>query len=1099
MSRDVLEVFSAAVEIDDTGERAAYLDRACGGDAELLRKVADLLAVHEEIDGLDGFFDGAGVENSAATDDVGGQVGRYKLLEKIGEGGWGTVYRAEQTEPVRRQVALKIIKLGMDTRQVIARFEAERQALAMMDHPNIARVFDAGATETGRPFFVMELVRGIRITDYCDRHRLTMAQRLELFISVCQAVQHAHQKGIIHRDLKPSNILVSPEDGKPVPKVIDFGVAKATEDVHLTDMTLVTRVGMFIGTPAYMSPEQADFSEAGVDTRTDIYALGVLLYELLTGQTPFDSETLMKAGVDEMRRTLREQDPQKPSTRLRQLAPDTVATVSGQRQSEHRRLVAQVQGDLDWIALRAMEKDRTRRYETANGLAADVRRFLDNEPVTARPPSAVYTFSKWARRNRATFIGSAAVLAALVLGIIVSAWQAVRATHAEHEQRELRTAADAARNEAFTRAYAADMKATSIALAEGNLGQANALLDRYLPVKGQPEVRGFEWSVLRSRAAGDEIASFDQTGINAGIVIAPDNSWVAAAVKYGDVTVWDTATGRLLHTFPALKKREPRRAITLSPDGSLLAYSSDDSILVRRTDNWELQREIPGRANVILFSPDGRLAWGAEDGIHFLAAQTFEKDFDLPDIALDGSSLLSFTADGSKLGVQARRTFFDVWDVPTRTRLTHIDQSYPSAGISPDGRLAALGTSNGVLVLWDLGTGKEIAKTQAHASWLMDVTFSADSKQLLTAGGDQTVRLWDLTAPEPLAKEAGSWRGHWNEVWNVAFSRDGTRIVTGGKDARVKLWTAQPPRPHIIDVPIPGDSVHAGFFSDGSRFRIKMPDRILFFTVTDASPAGEWLIPAEFELQHEYMSGDRVLMCNRDGRVVMHALPAGERVHEIACTEQPAASVAGFTRDGRTLATLRKSSDTIDLWNFETGAWLCALPGYLHSRGTPVYDRVSFSPDGRRIAYTAVDTKVNIFDLPSRAVVQALGGFTWHLYGAAWSPDGRALVTSSWDGSVIVWNPENGTRALPVLRGHFAGVRTLTFSADSRTLVTHGGESTIRFWNLATGTEVLTLEDADAFWKCPISPDGRTLLWRRSSDSVFQLEHLSSGPMPDWR
>src|SRR5213075_3168344 len=344
-------------------------------------------------------------------------IGRYKILEKIGEGGFGAVYVAEQREPVKRRVALKIIKLGMDTRQVVARFEAERQALALMDHPNIAKVFDAGATETGRPFFVMELVRGIRITDYCDRHQLPTRERLDLFINVCHAVQHAHQKGIIHRDLKPSNILVADHDGVPVPKVIDFGIAKATTDQPLTDKTLFTAFEQFIGTPAYMSPEQARMSGLDLDTRTDIYSLGVLLYELLTGKTPFDAQDLLAAGLDEMRRTINEKEPARPSTRLSTMLEGELTSTAKHRRTEAPKLVHLIRGDLDWIVMKALEKDRARRYETANGLAMDVQRYLIDEPVVARPPSNLYRFQKLASRNKLAFAAAGAVTAALIIGL----------------------------------------------------------------------------------------------------------------------------------------------------------------------------------------------------------------------------------------------------------------------------------------------------------------------------------------------------------------------------------------------------------------------------------------------------------------------------------------------------------------------------------------------------------------------------------------------------------------------------------------------------------------------------------------------------------
>jgi len=353
-------------------------------------------------------------------------IGHFRLLEKIGEGGFGVVYVAEQKTPVRRRVALKVIKMGMDTRSVVARFEAERQALAMMDHPNIAKVVDAGATDAGRPYFVMELVRGIKINEYCDQNKLSTRQRLELFIEVCHAIQHAHQKGVIHRDIKPSNILVTLHDGVPVPKVIDFGIAKATQG-DLTDKTVYTQYQQFIGTPAYMSPEQAEMSGLDVDTRSDIYSLGVLLYELLTGRTPFDGTELMSMGIDAMRKAIREKEPVKPSTRVATLQREELNSTAARRSSEAPRLIHLLRGDLDWIVMKCLEKDRTRRYETANGLAVDIHRHLDNEPVLARPPSTAYRLQKAFRRNKVAFTAAIAIVAALILGIAGTTIGLVRA------------------------------------------------------------------------------------------------------------------------------------------------------------------------------------------------------------------------------------------------------------------------------------------------------------------------------------------------------------------------------------------------------------------------------------------------------------------------------------------------------------------------------------------------------------------------------------------------------------------------------------------------------------------------------------------------
>jgi tetratricopeptide (TPR) repeat protein len=455
------ELFPTALALP-VAERQRYLEQACGGDTELLRRVQALLRVHEKV--------GDFLETPAVADlpDVaragepkpppeeaaGTMIGRYKLLQKIGEGGCGVVYMAEQKEPVHRRVALKVIRLGMDTKEVIARFEAERQALALMDHPNIARVFDAGATDIGRPYFVMELVRGVKITDYCDQQNLSTAERLNLFVQVCHAIQHAHQKGIIHRDIKPSNILVTLQDGEPVPKVIDFGIAKATQG-RLTDQTLFTAFEQFIGTPAYMSPEQAQLSSADVDTRSDIYSLGVLLYELLTGHTPFESQELLKVGLDEMRRQIREVEPPKPSTRLRTLEAEALTTTAQHRATEPPKLLHLVRGDLDWIVMRCLEKKRARRYETANELARDLERHLHDEPVAVCPPSALYRFQKMVRRNKLVVTAAAAIAAALVIGLGVSTWEYLqekaareRAVAAEEQQSRLRQEAEAARERA---------------------------------------------------------------------------------------------------------------------------------------------------------------------------------------------------------------------------------------------------------------------------------------------------------------------------------------------------------------------------------------------------------------------------------------------------------------------------------------------------------------------------------------------------------------------------------------------------------------------------------------------------------------------------
>lgn len=478
-------------------QRAAYVEQQCGADVALRDRVASLLKAFEQ---SGGFLETPPAAGGPArtirvvvppTENPGDIIGRYKIREKLGEGGCGVVYVAEQSEPVRRRVALKVIKLGMDTRTVIARFEAERQALALMDHPNIAKVLDAGTTDSGRPYFVMELVRGIKITEYCDQNHLETADRIRLFTQVCHAVQHAHQKGIIHRDIKPSNILVTLHDGVPVPKVIDFGIAKATEG-RLTNETVYTQLYEFIGTPAYISPEQAEMSGLDIDTRTDIYSLGVLLYELLTGKTPFDSQELINSGLDQMRRTIREDEPMAPSTRLNAMLAADLTTTAKRRRVEAPRLVHFIKGDLDWIVMKALEKDRTRRFDTPNALAADLRRFLSNEPVEARPPSNVYRFQKLVRRNKMAFAATFGIGAALVLGMAVSLNLYVReksalrrAIQAEQEETGLRKQAEAGlefeRKQRAMSEIGRKLAQSGMLMSQGKFGEAEDLV-KDLPI-----------------------------------------------------------------------------------------------------------------------------------------------------------------------------------------------------------------------------------------------------------------------------------------------------------------------------------------------------------------------------------------------------------------------------------------------------------------------------------------------------------------------------------------------------------------------------------------------------------------------------------------
>jgi serine/threonine protein kinase/WD40 repeat protein len=582
-------IFAEARAMTDPAQRAAYLEQACAGDSALRAEVESLLAADQ------GAADFMKIEVPATEifpgANAGDKIGRYKLLEKIGEGGFGEVWMAEQEEPVRRRVALKIIKLGMDTKEVVARFEAERQALALMEHPNIARVFDGGATASGRPYFVMELVRGVPLTAFCDAQRLSVEERLKLFMDVCQAVQHAHQKGIIHRDLKPSNVLVSVQDDRPVPKVIDFGIAKATAQ-RLTEKTLFTRFHQFVGTPAYMSPEQTGANREDIDTRSDIYALGVLLYELLTGKTPLDVQKLLEAGYEAILKNIREQEPPRPSLRLTTLAREELERVAAGRRIAPDKLGKTVRGELDWIVMKCLEKDRARRYATANGLATDLQRHLNSEPVVAAPPSGVYRLQRFVRRHRAGLITASAFVLVLVGGVVMSSIQAWRANRYAREADTQRHAAtnEAARattaladSEQARKRESAMAYANSIALAyrewqNGDETMARATLDAC-----SAELRGWEWYHLQrlansalwtarvpALASGSEDVS-SISGVRTEFT--RDGALLAVFGKVVRPEVFDAHTGKNLFEWSPPERRYADFT-TFSTDGRWLAVAN---------------------------------------------------------------------------------------------------------------------------------------------------------------------------------------------------------------------------------------------------------------------------------------------------------------------------------------------------------------------------------------------------------------------------------------------------------------------------------------------------------------------------------------------
>ena len=1108
-------IFNGAVALPESA-REEFLAVECRGDEALLARVQVLLAAHSDVsEFLDEPQITPEIEEQLARlkpEEAGERIGPYKLLQQIGEGGFGIVWMAEQDKPVRRRVALKILKMGMDTKEVIARFEQERQALAMMEHPNIAKVFDAGATQYGRPFFVMELVRGVKITEYCDEQQLPTEARLALFILVCQAVQHAHQKGIIHRDLKPSNILVTINDGEPVPKVIDFGVAKATQG-RLTDATLFTQFEQMVCTPLYMSPEQAELTSLDIDTRSDIYSLGVLLYELLTGHTPIDTETMRQAGMDEIRRIIREVDPPRPSARVKTFDGAEMTTAAKRRHTDAAKLPGALRGDLDWIVMKCLEKDRKRRYDTANGLALDLQRHLANEIVTARPPTAGYLLSKLIRRNKLAFAAGTAIAASLVIGIAASVWQAVRATKAEREQRTLRTAAESARvGEATQRqaadaaraeetklrklaqleAYAADMKAAQAALQQSSRLQAVTLLNQYWPKPGEPDLRGIEWRYLWQAAKGDEIYTWKHPGRVAGAQFSPDGRQVATACFDGMLRIWNVASGKLVTQFDrGVSDDSVQVSFCYAPDGSTLATASRDGIVLLDCATWRVKRtvELPEAARTavetmsLVWSPDGQ--WLAAKpnnrGVRFWNTESWES-FTLP-----GGSMgrICFSPDSKALAVCRSNGVIESWEIATRTKTVTFsagasanpDDNYESwflARFSPQGDQMVSASGAGFVALWDVASAKAVWAHQAHRSRIFGLAFSHDGKRFASGGFDQLIHVWDAATQEKVM----TLQGHLNEVWSLEFSPDDRYLLTSSKDGTVKLWDAQTkPQPnHWL---LEQGEWAVGFTPDG-RGLISISSGGTAVRHWDGSQMTRSL-PCASPFQKD------TTVFSPESQSLYALRPGGEvQVHDAGTLKvkrsfkiaDPCTMIYRVSPDEHWLAGRGATARELRLWDGASGESV-ALITELQS-GSNSRDLAVFSPDSRLLALATGTREVKLWDIAKRQFVRTLPPHPWHVYAISFSRDGQHVASSSWEGDVRIFEVATGREVVAPLHGHGSGVHGHCFSPDGATLVSGGDDSSVRFWNVTTGREMLVFPNAyNQAARLPfLSPTGELVVWR---------------------
>lgn len=1101
MPTDRLEdIFAEAIEITAHHDRRRFLDEVCEDDSEMRMELLGLIRAHEQA--------GDFMEEDVSEDETWNElpedaIGPYTLVDQLGSGGFGVVYRALQVAPVRREVALKVIKPGMDTREVIARFDAERQALAMMDHPAIARVLGAGSTVKGHPYFVMELFEGEPITSFCDNRQLDVRQRLALFAEVCDAVQHAHQKGIIHRDLKPSNILVADSADKPVVKVIDFGVAKALSE-SLTEQTLITLQGQPLGTPRYMSPEQFEES-ASVDTRSDVYSLGVVLYELLTGTTPLRRERLRDYSPEQLRRAITDDDPDVPSQRIRVVDGDSTGRTST-RQLDARRLSSLIKGDLDWLIMKALDKDPGRRYPTTSALADDVRRYLKHEPVDAGPPRHLYRLSKLARRNRPALAMVTLVFASLFGGASLATWNSWRAARAERlaeqrlavveseqrktrqalalaesaesEQRRLRALAEERERQSRQLLYASDVRLADQAYAEGDIRAFVDLLERQRPDSAREDMRGFEWWLLRNQATMEPTSITDhQSGVSLARFTS-DRRFLVTGHYDGKLHLWDAETFNHVRTLTGHDSFA--NGIDLDAQGKTLVSAGND----HQIRLWDLHS---GQQVDSVVADTGHV----HRVFFWDRAQKLISSGEAPEVKIWNRSPLEVierysgfeTAEHhgikNRLDLSPDRRFCvaadqyqtaRVYDLQTGEVRCSLDLSVGQyircLRYSPDGRWIAGGRYTQEVTLWDAATGEVVDRFEGHLDDVQDLAFHPNGELLATSDKSGIVRTWPLSQEnvQP-TDDSGTYQNwpcffvaHDDRIFSLDFSPDGDTLVTACRDGTVRRWKAQTmPR-----------------FATGE---------------TLLEPQAAWM-------------NETTLAVTNDKRLVFWELVQGERMASHSF-EEPIQSLAVSTGD---VSTGKVSTGKVSTGNVSTGKqWLAT--GHF-------------------------DGKLRIWNGATGEVEETFDQHEGTIHSLAFSSWDGTLISAGDDGSLLQWDIAEGTstllkrfphhckavRASPSgpwvaaavqddiylfrlddpsppkrLRGHLNSADCLAFSPDGKWLASGSDDRTVRLWEVESGLPKHVIrEHRNKIEAIAFSPDGQTVASGDKS-ALVSFSHVETG------